>query len=54
LPVATKLLITEVDLEVELPDAYFPVWKEEDWTEVSRIESQENGIKFSFVEYVRN
>ena len=54
LPVATKLLITEVALEIESPDAYFPVWKKEDWTEVSRKESQENGIRFDFVEYVRN
>ena len=54
LPVATKLLITEVALEIESPDAYFPVWKKEDWTEVSRRASQENGIRFDFVEYVRN
>ncbi len=54
LPIATKLLITEVDLEVESPDAYFPVWRKEDWIEVSSRESQENGIKFNFVEYVRN
>tara|TARA_B100001109_G_scaffold188200_1_gene154919 strand:- start:353 stop:832 length:480 start_codon:yes stop_codon:yes gene_type:complete len=54
LPLATKLFITEVDLEVESPDAYFPVWRKEDWTEVSRKESEENGIKFSFLEFVRS
>ena len=54
LPLATKLLITRVALEVDSPDAYFPEWRKEDWIEVSSKESEENGIKFKFLEYVRN
>jgi hypothetical protein len=39
---------------VNSPDAYFPKWKEEEWEEVSRKDSSENGIEFSFIEYLRN
>ena len=53
LPIATKLIITEVDLDIDSPDAYFPKWSTEEWKEVSRTASSENGIKFSFVEYLK-
>jgi dihydrofolate reductase len=53
LPIATKLIITEVDLDIDSPDAYFPKWSTEEWKEVSRTTSSENGIKFSFVEYLK-
>ena len=53
LPIATKLIITEVELDIDSPDAYFPKWSTEEWKEVSRIASSENGIKFSFVEYLK-
>ncbi|MDC0508801.1 dihydrofolate reductase [Gammaproteobacteria bacterium] len=54
LPIATKLIITEVGLNINSPDAYFPEWSTKEWKEVSRTDSSENGIKFSFVEYLKN
>ena len=53
LPLASKLLITEIDLIVESADAYFPIWDKSSWVEKSRIGSSENSIEFSFVEYVK-
>ena len=54
LPFATKLLITEIDIEVIAPDAFFPEWDLNQWKEVSRKQSSENGLDFSFVEYQRD
>ena len=54
MPLANKLLITEIDIVVEKPDTFFPAWNKEDWIENSRIKSEENGIKYSFVEYLRD
>ena len=54
MPLANKLLITEIDIVVERADTFFPVWDKKDWTEQSRIKSMENGIEYSFVEYLRN
>ena len=51
LPLATKLLITKIDIEVESPDAYFPAWDANVWKEISKKEGFENGVSFSFVEY---
>ena len=51
---ATKLLITEIDLEVDAPDAFFPKWDLSQWKEISRRESSEENIDFSFVEYVKS
>ena len=53
MPIATKLIITEVGLDIDSPDAYFPEWSTEEWKEVSRKDSSENDIKFSFVEYLK-
>ena len=53
LPLATKLLITEIDIEVIAPDAFFPEWDTSQWKEISRKRSSENGLNFSFVEYQR-
>ena len=53
LPLATKLLITEIDIEVISPDAFFPEWDTSQWKEISRKRSSENGLNFSFVEYQR-
>ncbi len=53
LPLADKLLITEIQIEVESPDAYFPTWDKSEWKEISRKESSENGLVYSFVEYKR-
>ena len=54
LPLANKLLITEIEIEIEKPDAYFPKWDKEIWREISRKKSSDNGIEFCFVEYKRN
>ena len=54
LPLATKLLITEIEIEVDSPDAFFPIWDKGIWREESRKISSENGINYSFVEYVKN
>ena len=54
MPLANKLLITEIDIVVERADTFFPKWDKKDWTEQSRINSMENGIEYSFVEYLRN
>ena len=54
LAMATRLIITKVNIVVNSPDTYFPQWKEEEWKEVSRKDSSENGIEFSFIEYLRN
>ena len=51
---ATKLLITEIDLEIDAPDAFFPKWDFSLWKEISRRESSEENIDFSFVEYVKS
>ena len=54
LPVATKLLITEIELEVDSADTYFPAWDKNIWKEVSRQTGSENGVNFSFVEYIKD
>ncbi len=54
LPLATKLLITEIELEVDSADTFFPKWDFKIWKEISRQKSSENGINFSFVEYVKD
>ena len=54
LPLASKLLITEINITVEGADTFFPAWTKQKWTEKSRINSTENGIEYSFVEYLRD
>ena len=54
MPLANKFLITEIDIVVERADTFFPAWDKKEWTEQSRINSMENGIEYSFVEYLRN
>ena len=54
LPLANKLLITEINITVKGADTFFPAWKKQKWTEKSRINSIENGIEYSFVEYLRD
>ena len=54
LPLANKLLITEINITVEGADTFFPEWSQQQWIEKSRINSMENGIEYSFVEYLRD
>ena len=54
LPIAHRMIITEVELNIEDGDTFFPEWSISEWQEQSRDQREENGIKFSFVEYTRN
>ena len=54
LPIAHRMIITEVDLYIKDGDTFFPEWNISEWKEQSRDQREENGIKFSFVEYTRN
>jgi len=54
LPLADKLLITEINIIVEGADTFFPKWEKKQWIENSRIDSMENGIEYSFVEYLKD
>ena len=53
LPLASEMLLTEVDLEVD-GDAHFPEWMPTQWQETRRERHvAANGIGFSFVTYRR-
>ena len=54
LPLASRLLITEINITIDGADTFFPAWQKQNWTEKSRINSKENGIEYSFVEYLRD
>ena len=54
IPIAHKMIITEVNLHIEDGDAFFPEWNISEWKEQSRDQREENGIEFSFVEYTSN
>ena len=53
LPLANRMIITEVELEIEGGDTFFPEWDIDEWKELSRDRKEENGIRFSFVDYKR-
>jgi dihydrofolate reductase len=48
------MIITEVDLYIKDGDTFFPEWNISEWKEQSRDQREENGTRFSFVEYTRN
>ena len=50
MPYVTKIYITEIDKDFE-GDSVFPKVDLEKWKEVNRVQSEENGLKFSFVDY---
>ena len=54
LPIAQRMIITEVDLYIKDGDTFFPEWNISEWEEQSRDQRQENCIRFSFVEYTKN
>ena len=54
LPIAHRMIITEVDLCIKDGDTFFPEWNISEWKEQSRDQREENGTRFSFVEYTRN
>ena len=53
LPLASEMLLTEVDLEID-GDAHFPAWIPAEWQETRRERQVgANGIAFAFVSYRR-
>lgn len=53
LPLADRLLVTEVDLVVEGADAFFPDFNEDDWRECSRRVLRANGPECILRELLR-
>ena len=52
MPYVTKMYITEIDKEFE-GDTVFPPVDHEKWKEINRIQNEENGLKYDFVDYER-
>ncbi|MDG2060723.1 MAG: dihydrofolate reductase [SAR86 cluster bacterium] len=50
LPLSNKLIITEVNLDIE-GDTFFPFWPQSEWREISRQEQQDmkSEFKYNFV-----
>ena len=53
LPLADRLLITEVTLQVEGADTWFPDISQEEWRACARISLREDAPKCELVEYLR-
>ncbi|SFI51956.1 dihydrofolate reductase [Celeribacter neptunius] len=53
LPLADRLLITEIDTEVEGADTWFPDFDPKDWRETSRIPLRDAAPRCEAVEWVR-
>lgn len=53
LPMADRLLVTEVDLDIPDADAFFPAFDEADWRLISRIVLREDGPRCVLNEYLR-
>ncbi|WP_417262192.1 dihydrofolate reductase [Celeribacter sp.] len=53
LPLADRLVITEVDTEVEGADTWFPTFDPEEWREVSRMVLRTEAPRCEVVEWVR-
>ncbi|WP_419873580.1 dihydrofolate reductase [Candidatus Pristimantibacillus sp. PTI5] len=56
LPYADKILLTEVDVEIEGGDAFFPAFSESEWNLVeseSRDSDEKNKYSFTFQTFIR-
>ncbi|RPE70993.1 dihydrofolate reductase [Pacificibacter maritimus] len=53
LPMADRLLITEVDLEIAEADTHFPEFDPDDWTELGRQPVRASDPKCDLVEFMR-
>lgn len=53
LPLADRLLITEVDLEIPAPDASFPDFDEAEWVEIDRRNLRKTGPAAQLRELMR-
>lgn len=51
---ATKLCLTEFNIEVNDADVYFPNISDKTWVEVERIHSENSDTDMDFVTYVKN
>lgn len=54
IPIASKLILTEIEIEITDGDTFFPQWDALEWKESSRSDQEEGEIRFSFVEYERS
>ncbi len=57
LPLAQRMHLTEVDTEIENPDAFFPDFTRDGWIEVERTHhpaDERHAFGFSWVDYVRS
>ena len=54
LPIATHMYVTEVDKSIAGGNAFFPSFIDNGWSETKRTaHKDQNGLNFSFVDYVR-
>ncbi|MBR5939999.1 MAG: dihydrofolate reductase, partial [Neisseriaceae bacterium] len=55
LPYATDIRLTEVNVQIENADAFFPQFNKNQWHEISRENKvcDKNKIEFAFVHYVK-
>lgn len=53
LPLAHRLLITEVDLDVPDADTFFPDFAPQDWTRIAARPLREAGPRCTLTEYIR-
>ena len=53
LPLADRLLVTEVDIEVEDPDVFFPEFTDQDWALVNSRTLRDEDPKCVLTEYFR-
>ena len=55
LPMAGKMYLTEINLDIKGGDVFFPCWLKEEWREISRSSKKDvdQNINYSFVEYER-
>ncbi|MBD9525677.1 dihydrofolate reductase [Paracoccus sp. PAR01] len=53
LPLADRLMLTEVDLEIAEADAFFPTFDEGHWTQLTRRTLPGDGPEFTLRELVR-
>jgi len=53
MPLADRLLVTEVDVEVDAPDTFFPEFAVEDWDLINTRLLRSEGPKCTLTEYIR-
>ena len=53
-PIADRLYITEIDIDVDGGDTFFKVPNQSEWKEVERTPASEGGITFNFITLERN